>query len=152
MKQRRHIEPSRAICRPEMAEIQPPKAGMKVERANLTPLLRSANMVCVNCETCHLEFLKPVAWAKRVAKHYCSPSCTGIGKRRRKQVSCVVCGVQMLVTPSSNYTTCSKECNIKLKSNIDPFRQRDQHGQKYARRPLQEASGIAMSAQPGIGM
>ena len=138
MRQKRHIDQGRVICRPELLEL-PLLTVAPRERSNLTALSVSVGKLRVNCETCGLELLKPAAWAKRVSRHYCSNVCAGIGKRQRKQVPCVICGTQMLVTPAYKGSTCSAECSRKLKAKIDPMRQRDEHGRRYARRPLATA-------------
>ena len=148
MDNRRRIEHGRAICRPELSETHPPRLGMAYERSNNTPLSLSAGRVLVNCEICALAFLKPVAWAKRVARHYCSHACTGIGKRDRRKIKCEMCNTQMLVTPAHKGTTCSALCSAALKSKLDPLRPRDEFGQKYARgvRPNAKISGCTHSA------
>lgn len=129
--QARNIESGRAICRPEMVEIAPLCCGLKAERSNNTRLILSIGKVIVNCETCGLELLKPAAWAKRVARHYCSQVCCGIGKRQRRKVACVVCGVPMLITPAHTGRTCSKECWRQLKSLTDHLLPRDEKGRMY---------------------
>jgi hypothetical protein len=86
---------------PALVQLPVPAIGLGKERNNLTPLLRSAGRLLVNCEQCGLEFSKPIAWMKRTAHHYCGIGCSAASRIKRVFRSCAGCGTLLLVTPST---------------------------------------------------
>ena len=135
MKRARSIRHGKAIGLPEIVHTPPPGNGFVKERSNLTPLNLSAGKVLVNCDNCELEFLKPAAWAKRVARHYCSKSCVAAGKIKRLRMACVACGCPLFVTPSCAAKgagkTCSKACESAHRSRLVATRERDEKGAAF---------------------
>ena len=133
---KRSIATGKDIARPALLNQSVPASGLKAERSNLTKLLLSVGKVFVNCENCSLGFLKPAAWAKRVARHFCSRSCANAGKITRLRSVCTICKVDLLITPSYMRRglgkTGSHECLVKLKSIEDHKRKRDSDGRCYA--------------------
>ena len=131
----RSIRQSKATSLPEIVHTLPPPDGFVKERPNLTPLSASSGKVLVNCDNCALEYLKPVAWAKRSARHYCSKSCLAAGKIKRLQMACVSCGKPLFVTPSyasrGDNKTCSKPCEGLHRANLAAARQRDERGAAF---------------------
>lgn len=95
--------------------ITPPKGGMGYQRGQLTPLHRSAAKVALNCDHCGLLFEKYSCWAKRSAHHYCGRVCANAAKVIRIPKPCIVCGAEMLLTPSGyqKISTCCRTCSRK---------------------------------------
>lgn len=74
----------------------------------------------VNCDHCGKLFEKHTCHVSRNAANYCSRKCDALGRRKRLEKDCVVCGKTMSLTPS-NYvrlTTCSKECSSIRRSTM----------------------------------
>ena len=93
-------------------EITPPKEGLQYHRSQLTKLAVTKGKLLFNCDYCELPFEKYACWAKRSKHHYCSRACSHASKIVRFPKNCVVCGTEMLVTPSSfnSIYTCSRVC------------------------------------------
>jgi hypothetical protein len=100
----------------------PPKTGMEKEISSATPLSNSAGkmrVVCLNCDTTFFRFASHV---RRRAKNYCSVGCRQEGLKVQIHTKCVVCGADMLQSPSlaQRVTTCSKECSSNRKRGKSP--------------------------------
>lgn len=95
--------------------ILPPKDGMGYQRAQLTTLQRNKSKLSFNCDHCGLPFEKYACWAKRTKNHYCGRACASAAKVVRIPKPCVVCGNEMLLTPTlfTRTSACSKECMRK---------------------------------------
>lgn len=102
-------------------EIVPPESGMSYQKSQLTKITNSK--LTFNCDHCGVAFEKYACWAKRTAKHYCGRACAWAAKVIRIPKNCVVCGAEMLVTPSNlnRVSACSKPCQRKrrVKNNCN---------------------------------
>jgi hypothetical protein len=96
----------------------PPKDGMSYQRAQLTGIQRNKAKLGFNCDHCGFPFEKYACWAKRTKYHYCGRACASAAKVVRIPKPCVVCGTEMLLTPSKfNRTSgCSRACMRKRRT------------------------------------
>lgn len=95
--------------------IAPPKSGLLRQGSARTALAKVKAKLLFNCDYCDLPFEKYACWAKRTSHHYCSRACAWAAMVIEIPKNCVMCDVEMLLTPS-NYpriTTCSKDCSRK---------------------------------------
>jgi hypothetical protein len=101
----------------------PPEHVARLGLNNKTPLSRAAGKLSFTCPNCYLIFERYACWAKRVNVNYCSRECADEGRKVRVQVSCVVCGVGMELTPSDigRITTCCKRCSAKRRQCDTPY-------------------------------
>ena len=95
--------------------IAPPKDGLKYQRAQLTSVQRNKAKLGFNCDHCGIPFEKYACWAKRHTHHYCGRPCASAAKVIRIPKPCVVCGTEVLLTPSDfkRVSTCSRDCKRK---------------------------------------
>jgi 5-methylcytosine-specific restriction endonuclease McrA len=73
----------------------------------------------IKCDHCGIEFDKRACLIRSDYKNYCSNVCRHLGKRNRITKHCTVCNKEMII-PASNanrYSTCSKECQRKHRSD-----------------------------------
>lgn len=96
-------------------QITPPKGGLQKEGSQLTGLARNKSKLPFNCDHCGMAFEKYACWAKRVKHNYCSRACASAAKVIRFPKECVVCGVEMLLTPTlmKRVAACSTACMRK---------------------------------------
>lgn len=99
-------------------DIAPPKEGLTYQRAQLTSVQRNKAKLGFNCDHCGIPFEKYACWAKRTSHHYCGRACAWAAKVVRIPKPCVVCGTEMLLTPTSfnRVSGCSKECMRKRRT------------------------------------
>lgn len=72
------------------------------------------------CETCNLEFSRPLSHIKRVTRSFCSVACHNEAQKDRVFKNCVVCGGVFGVPKSMSrrYVTCFNiECRLENKKN-----------------------------------
>jgi hypothetical protein len=110
-------------------DIAPPKSGLFLQKANPTKMVRNKSKVGFNCDYCEIPFEKYACWAKRTSHHYCGRACAWAAKVVRIPKDCVVCGTEMMLTPTDHakIATCSKPClrkkrvvnNDKMRSSPD---------------------------------
>jgi hypothetical protein len=95
--------------------IAPPKDGMNYQRSQMTGLLRNKSKLPFNCDHCGIPFEKYACWAKRNNHHYCGRGCASAAKVIKFPKDCVICGAEMMLTPSLflKKFTCSVACMRK---------------------------------------
>lgn len=100
-------------------DAMPPKDGMKYQQSNSTKLARSRGKLSMNCDFCGMAYETHACWAKRVAHHFCSKSCSNLFKVIEVHKNCVICGADFVTIPSQvkRFSTCSIEC-LKEKRRI----------------------------------
>ena len=105
--------------------IPPPKDGMGYQRGQLTSVQRNKAKLGFNCDHCGLPFETYACWAKRNAHHYCGRACASAAKVVRIPKPCVVCGTEMLLTPTDyrRFSACSYKCSRKRRvvNNDNPY-------------------------------
>lgn len=96
-------------------DIAPPKDGLGYQRGQLTSVQRNKAKLGFNCDYCGLPFETFACWAKRNAHHYCGRACASAAKVIRIPKPCVVCGTEMLLTPTlyKRVAACSYLCSRK---------------------------------------
>ena len=96
-------------------KVIPPKDGLRYHRGQLTSVQRNKAKLGFNCDHCGIPFETYACWAKRYSHHYCGRACASAAKVVRIPKPCVVCGTEMLLTPTlfRRVSGCSKECMRK---------------------------------------
>lgn len=109
-------------CERHYRDIAPPINGLQFQFSNKTKLEIAKGKIQLNCNWCGLLYETYACWAKRQSRHYCSRSCTGLGKRNQSPAKCVACGKNFL---AENYSremkdriTCSPECLHQRKKEL----------------------------------
>jgi hypothetical protein len=102
-------------------DFPPPKEGISSHIPALTKLAPQAGKMLLQCPICGIDFLRYACHAKRVAVNYCGRGCAAKGAEVKVETSCVVCGKEMLLTPTeaARITTCSKACSSKRRRSKD---------------------------------
>jgi hypothetical protein len=93
----------------------PPRLGLQKSLSSLTPLTHGK--IRLVCPICTNDFVRPVAWAKRVNVNYCCKGCANVGKMVRVDKPCANCGNVMNLTPTEagRITTCGPVCSSEWK-------------------------------------
>jgi hypothetical protein len=86
---------------------------MRKQFTNLTGLASNSGKIRMICPICETDFVRPVAWAKRVNVNYCGRGCAAIGHMVRVECFCRVCQASMMLTPTDaeKKTTCGPVCS-----------------------------------------
>lgn len=93
-------------------QIVPPKAGLRGEGSQKTPLSRTHGRINLNCEECGLIYETFVCWVKRNNHHFCGLACKNAWMITKVEIVCIVCGIKFDTQKSrvKETVTCSSKC------------------------------------------